>query len=165
MNFPWLSPTENSELCHSLTASSNSLSSVLPPLWLLSLTNSKFRTLSLTYIAEGLTLTNSKHILCDPYPLLLRDITTHVQLTDTQETHVMWRPPTVDVWHHRSYANCRTHGKHSLLYCCRHVSCLQSCCLATHWSNMLQTLIVLGWWLVTFRISLFVSYSCQLIMK
>jgi hypothetical protein len=89
-------------------------------------------------MAEGLTSTNSKRISCDPYPLLLCDVITHVQLTDMQKTHIMWRPPTVDVWCHCSYANCQTQGKHSLLYCCKHVSCLQSCCLATCWSNMPQ---------------------------
>jgi hypothetical protein len=39
----------------------------------------KLRTLSLTRIAEGPTLTNSKHISRDPYSLLLCDITTHPQ--------------------------------------------------------------------------------------
>jgi hypothetical protein len=39
--------------------------------------NSELRTLSLTYIAEGPTSTNSKHISRDPYPLLLCDVTVH----------------------------------------------------------------------------------------
>jgi hypothetical protein len=48
----------------------------------------ELRTLSLTYIAEGPTSTNSKHISHDPYPVLLCDVTAHVQLMDMQETHV-----------------------------------------------------------------------------
>jgi hypothetical protein len=64
-------------------------------------------------IAEGLTSTNSKHISRDPLP-------------------------TVAVWRHHTSASCQTHGKHSLLHCCVHVSCLQCCCLGTRWSNTPQ---------------------------
>jgi hypothetical protein len=49
-----------------------------------SMTNSEL--LSLTFIAEGLTSTNSKYISRDPYPLLLCHVIAHAQLMETQET-------------------------------------------------------------------------------
>jgi hypothetical protein len=64
----------------------------------------------------------------------------HMRNWQTCRKHVTWQPPTVDVWHHWSYANCQTPGKHGLLYCCGHVLCLWTCCLGTRWSNMLQYL-------------------------
>jgi hypothetical protein len=48
---------------------------VLPPLLFLSASLG----ILLTYIAEGRTSTNSKHISRDPYPLLLCDVTAHAQ--------------------------------------------------------------------------------------
>jgi hypothetical protein len=81
MNFPWRSPTKNSELCnllvpiHSLACfhrcyfSRNSMNSEF---------SASLGTL-LTYIAKGRTSTNRKHISHDPYPQLLCDVTTHAQ--------------------------------------------------------------------------------------
>jgi hypothetical protein len=97
----------------------------------------ELRTLPLTYIAEGPTspTVNTYHVT----PTHCCCVTSrHMRSWRTRRKHVMWRSLTVDVWRHRSYANCRTHGKHSLLYCCGRVSCLQSCCLATRWLSMPQ---------------------------
>jgi hypothetical protein len=70
-NLPWLSSTENSDsLPLSLLVPIHSVY-VLP--LLLSLSASLG--ILLTYIAEGWTSTNSKHISRDPYPLLLCDVT------------------------------------------------------------------------------------------
>jgi hypothetical protein len=104
-NFPWLSPTENSELCHSL------------PLSLLVPVHSELTAHSSRYIATARTTQKCGRKTTEK--------TSHVIVTSP----VHWRADFCLV---TSYKNSFTEIQLLLL---RNVPCLLSCCLAMCWSN------------------------------
>jgi hypothetical protein len=60
--------------------------------------------MTLTYIAEGPTSTNSKHISLDPYSLLLCDVTAHPKANRhagymSRDGHVLWCDVTARALH------------------------------------------------------------------
>jgi hypothetical protein len=93
----------------------------------------ELRTLSLSYIDEGPTSTNSKHIT---WPLPIVAVWRHLTCANwrARRKHVTWRPPTVVVWRHRSCVSCRTRKTQlALLLHARIAGCLSSRCLAMRW--------------------------------